>query len=364
MNKKDKIYIAGHKGMVGSAIERRLRAEGYQNLLLRSKDELDLCNQQDTFTFIENEKPDYVIIAAAKVGGIAANATFKAQFLYENMMIQNNLMHASYLNQVKKLLFLGSSCIYPRLCPQPIKEEYMLTGALEPTNDAYAIAKISGIKMCEFYAQQYGCNFIAAMPTNLYGPNDNFNLVSSHVLPGILRKMHLARCLENGDLNAIRVDVRKRPVKGISPSPIDEKLLLALSYFGITKDEGNNNEVSLALWGSGTALREFLHVDDLARACVIMMNHFDNPFLRINHDPTDNSCFLNIGSGDEHTIAELAEIVKQVTRFEGKIVWDHSNPDGTPRKLMDSTKIAKLGWKPVIPIREGVEEFYKYYTFS
>lgn len=350
--------------MVGSAIARCLRDMGYDNIIGRSKKELDLMDQKVVEDFFEQEKPDHVIIAAAKVGGIAANNSYKAQFLYENLMIQNNLIHSSYVNRVRKLLFLGSSCIYPKLCPQPIKEEYMLTGPLEPTNDAYAIAKIAGIKMCEFYAQQYGCNFIAAMPTNLYGPHDNFDLVNSHVLPGIMRKMHIARLLEMGDFDGIRKDIGRRPVQGISLTSSDNELIESLGQFGITASASNTKEVTLALWGSGNALREFLHVDDLARACVMLMNDFDNPFSSDKPIQEDTTCFLNVGSGEEYSIRQLAEMIKGVTGFKGTIVWDNKNPDGTPRKIMDSSKVRKLGWKPEISMQEGIEENYRYYAFS
>jgi GDP-L-fucose synthase len=363
MEKESKIYVAGDSGMVGSAIARELRRQGYTNLVGRTLEELDLTDQRAVSDFMKSEKPEFVIDAAAKVGGIVANNTYPARFIYENLMIQNNLIHHSYLNGVKKLLFLGSSCIYPRNCPQPMREADLLTGLLEPTNEAYAIAKISGIKMCEFYAVEYGCNFIAAMPTNLYGPNDNFDLVGSHVLPGMMRKMYLAKCLENKDLEGIRKDLDKRPVRGIRESLSDNELIASMAQFGIRADTGQGQHVTLTLWGSGNVLREFLYVDDLAKGCVYLMHHFDSPDLRRTSGPRD-PCFLNIGSGVEHTIRELAEMIKQTTGFKGTIAWDHTNPDGTPRKLMDSSKIMNLGWKPEVGIGRGIREFYEWYSMN
>ncbi len=301
MHKDAKIYIAGHRGMVGSAIERKLRKEGYTNFVFRTSAELDLRSQSDVSHFFETEKPEYVFLAAAKVGGIHANNTFRADFIYENLMIQNNIIHQSYLHNVRKLLFLGSSCIYPKLAPQPLKEEYLLTGLLEQTNEPYAIAKIAGIKMCESYRLQYGCNFISVMPTNLYGPNDNYDLNNSHVLPALIRKFHTAKVA-----NAATVEV----------------------------------------WGSGTPKREFLHVDDLAEACYYLMLHYDGLEL------------VNIGSGEDVTIKELAELVKEVIGFEGELVFDATKPDGTPRKLMDISKLANLGWKYSIGLKKGVTEVY------
>lgn len=301
MQKDAKIYIAGHRGMVGSAIERKLRKEGYSNFVFRTSAELDLRSQSDVSHFFETEKPEYVFLAAAKVGGIHANNTFRADFIYENLMIQNNIIHQSYLHKVKKLLFLGSSCIYPKLAPQPLKEEYLLTGLLEQTNEPYAIAKIAGIKMCESYRLQYGCNFISAMPTNLYGPNDNYDLNNSHVLPALIRKFHTAKVT-----NASTVEV----------------------------------------WGSGTPKREFLHVDDLAEACYYLMLHYDGLEL------------VNIGSGEDVSIKELAELVKEVIGFEGELVFDDTKPDGTPRKLMDVSKIEHLGWKYSIGLKDGIAGVY------
>ena len=307
MEKDAKIYIAGHRGMVGSAIVRRLKKEGFQNLLLATSSELDLRDQQAVSDFFERKKPDYVFLAAAKVGGIQANNTYRAEFLYDNLMIQTNVIHHSWMNGVKKLLFLGSSCIYPKMAPQPLKEEYLLTGLLEPTNEPYAIAKIAGIKMCDAYRDQYGCHFISAMPTNLYGPHDNYDLANSHVLPALLRKFHEAK------------------LKG---------------------------EKTVTVWGSGTPLREFLHVDDLADACYFLMEHYDEKGL------------VNIGVGHDLSIRDLALMIKDITGFEGSLQFDTSKPDGTPRKLMDVSKLHHLGWKEKISLREGIEQVYRVYVES
>lgn len=302
MDKDSKIYIAGHRGMVGSAILRKLQDEGYANFILKSSSELDLRDQKEVKYFFEENKPEYVFLAAAKVGGIMANNTYRAEFLYDNLMIQSNIIHHSYLAKVKKLLFLGSSCIYPKLAPQPLKEEYLLTGLLEPTNEPYAIAKIAGIKMCDAYRSQYGCNFISAMPTNLYGPNDNYDLKNSHVLPALIRKFHEAKV---------------------------------------------KNENSVEVWGTGTPKREFLHVDDLADACLFLMNEYNEPG------------FLNIGTGEDISIADLANLIKKITGFEGKIEWNTTKPDGTPRKLMDVSKLNYLNWTHKIKLQDGIENVYQ-----
>lgn len=302
MEKKDKIYIAGHRGMVGSAIHRRLVKEGFENFILKTSDELDLRDQKAVADFFLQEKPAYVFLAAAKVGGILANNTYRAEFLYDNLMIQSNVIDSSYRNGVKKLLFLGSSCIYPKLAPQPLKEEYLLTGVLESTNEPYAIAKIAGIKMCDAYRSQYGCNFISVMPTNLYGTNDNYDLKNSHVLPALLRKFHEAKI-------------------------------------------ANTSEV--IVWGSGKPLREFLHADDMADACVFLMKEYDEVG------------FINIGVGEDLSIKALAELIKDIVGYNGNIVFDASKPDGTPRKLMDVSKLTALGWKASISLREGISKVYK-----
>ena len=297
MEQTAKIYIAGHRGMVGSAIERKLRAEGYNHIISRTSSELDLRNQQAVNAFFVLEKPDYVILAAAKVGGIHANNTYRAEFIYDNLMIEANIIHAAYLNKVTKLLFLGSSCIYPKMAPQPLKEEYLLSGYLEQTNQPYAIAKIAGIEMCDSYRAQYGCNFISAMPTNLYGTNDNYHPENSHVLPALIRRIVLAK---------------------------------------------KNNEPTVTIWGTGTPRREFLHVDDLADACYFLLQNYNEKGL------------VNIGCGTDVSIKELAELIISEVGYEGQILFDTSKPDGTPRKLMDSSFIDKLGWKPKINLKEGI----------
>lgn len=312
MQVTDKIYVAGHKGMVGSAIARKLKAEGFTNLVFRSSKELDLRNQQQVDDFFAAEKPAYVFLAAAKVGGIVANNTYRADFLYDNLAIQNNVIHAAYVNKVDKLMFLGSSCIYPKLAPQPLKEEYLLTGLLEPTNEPYAIAKIAGIKLCDAYRAQYGCNYISVMPTNLYGPNDNYDLNNSHVLPAMIRKFHEAK---------------------------------------------QNNEPSVTIWGTGTPLREFLYADDLADACYFLMQGYNE------------AGFVNIGVGEDISIKDLALLVKDITGYTGAVVQDLSKPDGTPRKLMDVAKLHALGWKARTHLKAGIRQAYddfvkKYYPLN
>jgi GDP-L-fucose synthase len=302
MEQISKIYIAGHRGMVGSGLERKLRKEGYNNIITRSSTELDLRNQQAVNDFFEKEKPEYVILAAAKVGGIHANNTYRAEFIYDNLMIEANIIHAAYLNKVTKLLFLGSSCIYPKMATQPLKEEYLLSGNLEPTNQPYAIAKIAGIEMCDSYRAQYGCNFISAMPTNLYGTNDNYDLTTSHVLPAMLRKFIMAK---------------------------------------------RNNEPTVTIWGTGKPKREFLHVDDLADACMYLIQHYNEKGL------------VNIGTGVDITILELAQMVQEVTEYKGEILMDSSKPDGTPRKLMDVSKMTSAGWKASIDLRSGIQMVYQ-----
>lgn len=304
MEKADKIYVAGHRGMVGSAIVRRLNEEGYHNIVVKTSKELDLRSQLAVEEFFAREKPDYVFLAAAKVGGIHANNTFRAEFLYDNLAIQNNIIHQSYLKKVKKLLFLGSSCIYPKLAPQPLKEEYLLTGLLEPTNEPYAIAKIAGIKMCEAYRAQYGCNFISAMPTNLYGPNDNYDLKNSHVLPALLRKFHEAK---------------------------------------------EENKPFVEIWGSGSPKREFLHVDDLAEACVFLMKNYNEETL------------VNVGTGEDISIKDLALLIKDIVGYEGTLKFDSSKPDGTPRKLMNVDRLHSLGFHHKIGLPEGVKKVYQDY---
>lgn len=296
-----KIYVAGHKGMVGSALVRNLKANGFTNLIYKTRQELNLCNQQDVNTFFEKEKPDHVFLAAAKVGGIQANNTYRADFIYENLMVQNNVIYAAYKNNVKKLMFLGSSCIYPKLAPQPLKEEYLLTGELEYTNEPYAIAKIAGIKMCESYHKQYGCNFISVMPTNLYGVNDNYDLNNSHVLPALLRKFH---------------------------------------------DAKENQLPSVSVWGTGNPRREFMHADDMADACVHLMINYNG------------EKFVNLGTGTDISIKELAHLIKDIVGYQGEIIFDSSKPDGTPRKLMDVSYLHSLGWMHRIKLEEGIKQVY------
>jgi GDP-L-fucose synthase len=302
MDLQDRIYVAGHRGMVGSAIVRRLEKEGFTNILRRTSKELDLRDQKAVTVFFEEAKPDYVFLAAAKVGGIMANNTFRADFIYENLMIQNNVIHQSYLNNVKKLMFLGSSCIYPKMAPQPLKEEYMLSGPLEPTNEPYAIAKIAGIEMCDAYRAQYKCNYISVMPTNLYGPNDNYDLNNSHVLPAMLRKMHEAKL---------------------------------------------NNRSEVIIWGTGMPKREFLHADDMADACFYLMQHYNEKGL------------INIGAGEDISIKELALLIKEITGYDGNLVFDTTKPDGTPRKLMDVSKLRSYGWESTIGLESGIRKVYE-----
>ena len=305
MEKSAKIYVAGHNGMAGSAIVRRLQAEGFNNLVSRSSSELDLRDQKSVNDFFEHTRPEYVFLAAAKVGGILSNNTYRAEFLYDNLMIQSNVIQASYQARVKKLMFLGSSCIYPKMAPQPLKEEYLLTGPLEPTNEFYAVAKIAGIKMCEAYRDQFECNYVSVMPTNLYGPNDNYHPENSHVLPALIRKFHEA------------IQSRAR---------------------------------SVTVWGTGTVSREFMHVDDFASACVFLMQQYDERL------------FINIGVGVDITIRDLAYLVKSISGYTGEVEFDHTRPDGTPRKLMDTSRLNALGWKPAISLEEGIASVYNDYV--
>jgi len=362
MNKDAKIYIAGNKGMVGSALERNLRKKGFHNFILRNIEELDLTRQQDVESFFEKEQPDYVLNAAAKVGGIMANNIYRAQFIYENMMIQNNIIHAAHKYGVKKLLFLGSSCIYPKEATQPLKEEYLLTGLLEPTNEPYAIAKISGIKMCESYYRQYGSNFISVMPTNLYGPNDNYDLEKSHVLPALIRKMHLGKYLESGDWNAIAADLNKNPINGLTGDADKDLIVEALAGFGIQYINqqpaiSNEQPVSVKLWGTGNIYREFLHVDDMADACVHIMENVEAKTLYDELGQTH----INIGTGIDITIKELAYLVKEVVGFKGELLWDDTKPDGTFKKQLDVGLLEELGWKHKIDIHNGIKLVYEAY---
>ena len=359
MNKDSKIYIAGHKGLVGSAILLNLQHRGFTNFVVRTSAELDLTNQAAVGAFFEAEKPEYIFLAAAKVGGIMANNIYRGQFIIENLQIQNNIIHNAWVHGAKKLLFLGSSCIYPKNAPQPMQENHLLTGELEYTNEPYAVAKIAGIKVCESYNLQYGTNFISVMPTNLYGPNDNFHLKNSHVLPGMMRKMHLAHCLETNDWAAIRNDFAKLPVVEINDDSSEEAILGFMAEQGITRDE--SGKVSLTLWGTGTPLREFLHVTDMADACVHVMENVDFDDLKPRDSKEVRNTHINIGSGKEVTIKQLAELIKSVTGFGGKLLFDPAKPDGTMRKLLDVSKLDKLGWKSKIELAEGVAKVYEGY---
>ncbi|NDP21493.1 MAG: GDP-L-fucose synthase [Paludibacter sp.] len=343
MNKDAKIYVAGHNGMVGSAIKRNLEKKGFTNFVTRSFEELDLLNENDVADFFRAEKPEYVVLAAAKVGGIIANNTYRAQFIYENLMIQNHVIHQSYLNGVKKLLFLGSSCIYPRMAEQPMHEEALLTGLLESTNEPYAIAKIAGIKMCEAYHAQYGCNFISIMPTNLYGQNDNYDLEKSHVLPALIRKMKLGKFLMEKNMDALRADLSKLPIEGVDGSFDMDVITNVLRKYGISSEDG---KVSITLWGTGSPMREFLHVDDMADASVYLLQNYNAPDTTPSH--------VNIGCGEDLSIKDLSEIVRKTVDYQGEIVWDTTKPDGTPRKLLDVSKLNNLGWIPNITIEEGI----------
>lgn len=359
MNKDSKIYIAGHKGLVGSAILLNLQQRGFTNFVVRTSAELDLTNQAAVGAFFEAEKPEYIFLAAAKVGGIMANNIYRGQFIIENLQIQNNIIHNAWVHGAKKLLFLGSSCIYPKNAPQPMQENHLLTGELEYTNEPYAVAKIAGIKVCESYNLQYGTNFISVMPTNLYGPNDNFHLKNSHVLPGMMRKMHLAHCLETNDWAAIRHDFAKLPVVEINNDSSEEAILGFMAEQGITRDE--SGKVSLTLWGTGTPLREFLHVTDMADACVHVMENVDFDDLKPRDSKEVRNTHINIGSGKEVTIKQLAELIKSVTGFGGNLLFDPAKPDGTMRKLLDVSKLDKLGWKSKIELAEGVAKVYEGY---
>ncbi|KXO14849.1 GDP-L-fucose synthase family protein [Prevotella bivia] len=398
LDKGSKIYIAGHKGLVGSAIWNNLKARGYNNLIGRTHKELDLTNQADVAQFFKDEKPDAVVLAAAFVGGIMANSLYRADFIMQNMKIQCNVIENAYINKVKKLLFLGSTCIYPKNAPQPMKEDTLLTSSLEYTNEEYAIAKIAGLKMCESYNLQYGTNYISVMPTNLYGPNDNFHLENSHVMPAIMRKVYLAKLLHDNNWNAIRVDMKKRPINPIAKlqsiigegnvdeNNSQERIEKALAFYGI-----ENNKVTL--WGDGSPLREFLWSEDMADASVhILLNvdfkdiigieNYSSAFLgtktdgavdRNNSDGRGGAipslgeirnCHINIGTGKELTISELADFVKQTVGFEGEIIWDTEKPNGTLRKLIDVEKLHSLGWTHQVEIEQGVQRLFKWYQKS
>lgn len=407
MKTNDKIYVAGHTGLVGSAIVNNLKSKGYTNIIGRSLKELDLRDPHQVDAFFEKEQPDYVFLAAAKVGGIVANNTYRGEFIYENLMIQNNVIHSAYKHKVKKLLFLGSTCIYPREAPQPMREDALLTSPLEYTNEPYAIAKIAGIKMCESYNLQYGTNFLSVMPTNLYGPNDNFDLEKSHVLPALLRKMHLGKCLEQGNWDAIRADLKKRPIEGVNERLSDstkerlheDEILEILGKYGITMSsprsvapshsrtfepshnrtlaQSDNRTIQVEIWGSGKPRREFLWSEEMADACVYLMEKIDfedvisinSPEIRTNSQssetrnpkPEIKNTHINIGTGKEISIKHLAETLKEKLGFKGELYFNTTKPDGTLRKLTDPSKLHSLGWHHQIEIDEGIERMYEWY---
>jgi GDP-L-fucose synthase len=363
MNKDSKVYVAGHLGLVGGGIWRAFERHGYTNLLGLSIDEMDLMNQQAVDDFFEKEKPEVVVLVAAKVGGIHANDTYRGQFIYENLMIEMNVIHAAKKHGVQKLLFLGSSCIYPKLAEQPIKEEALLTGPLETTNEPYAIAKIAGIRLCDAYNRQYGTNFISAMPTNMYGPGDNYHPENSHVLPAMIRKMHLAKSLENSDFDELTRVYRHEQRSEVKDQKSEEELLKWLGKSGVSLSSDlcpptSERGVRLALWGSGTPLREFLYSDDLAEACVFLVENANYDDMAFTDDSGTVQSHINVGSGQEVTIKELSETVKEVIGFEGELEWDTSKPDGTPRKLMDSSRINALGWSANVSLKTGISLAY------
>ena len=345
MEKNAKIFVAGHRGLVGSAILENLQSKGYQNIVTRTHKELDLTSQKQVSDFFEQEKPEFVFLAAAKVGGIIANNVYRADFIYENLMIQNNVIHQSYINKVKKLLFLGSTCIYPKNAPQPMKEDYLLTDTLEYTNEPYAIAKIAGIKMCESYNIQYGTNFISVMPTNLYGPNDNFDLEKSHVLPALIRKIYLAKMLKESNISVV--------LKDIGFKTIEEAKSYLLKY-GVT-------DQSVEIWGSGTPKREFLWSKDMGDACVFLMENIDFKDTHDNEKEIRNT-HINIGTGKEVSIIELSEMIKKVIGFEGELVFNSNKPDGTIRKLNDVKKLNSLGWKHAVELEDGIKKVFEWYV--
>lgn len=370
MEKDSKIYIAGHTGLVGTALSRNLAAKGYKNIIGKTIDEMDLTDQKVVAKYIKKEKPDYVFLAAAKVGGIVANNTYRGQFIYENLMIQNNIIHNSYLAGVKKLLFLGSSCIYPKQSLQPMKERYLLTDTLEYTNEPYAIAKISGIKLCESYNIQYGTNFICVMPTNLYGPNDNYDLEKSHVMPAIIRKMHLGKCLIENNWEAIRKDLSKFPIEGVNGKSTEIEIGEKLEKYGIFRHSSADAPVTVNLWGTGAPRREFMHSNDMADACVFIMENVNfKDLAKLKGDEITSrdtrveirNTHINIGTGVDLTIKDLALLVKGIVGFDGLIEWDNSKPDGTFQKLLSVKKINKLGWEAKIELEDGIKNIYEGY---
>ena len=354
MEKNAKIYIAGHRGLVGSAIWKNLQDKGYTNLIGRTHKELDLLDGMAVRKFFDEEQPEYVFLAAAFVGGIMANSIYRADFIYKNLQIQQNIIGESFRHNVKKLLFLGSTCIYPRDAEQPMKEDVLLTSPLEYTSEPYAIAKIAGLKMCESFNLQYGTNYIAVMPTNLYGPNDNFDLERSHVLPAMIRKIHLAHCLKEGNWEAVRKDMNQRPVEGVNGDSSKEDILAILKKYGISETE-------VTLWGTGTPLREFLWSEEMADASVFVMEHVDFKDTYKEGSKDIRNCHINIGTGKEITIRQLAERIVETVGYQGKLTFDSSKPDGTMRKLTDPSKLHALGWHHKIEIEEGVQRMYEWY---
>ena len=354
MEKNAKIYVAGHRGLVGSAIWKNLQDKGYTNLIGRTHKELDLLDGMAVRKFFDEEQPEYVFLAAAFVGGIMANSIYRADFIYKNLQIQQNIIGESFRHNVKKLLFLGSTCIYPRDAEQPMKEDVLLTSPLEYTNEPYAIAKIAGLKMCESFNLQYGTNYIAVMPTNLYGPNDNFDLERSHVLPAMIRKIHLAHCLKEGNWEAVRKDMNQRPVEGVNGDSSKEDILAILKKYGISETE-------VTLWGTGTPLREFLWSEEMADASVFVMEHVDFKDTYKEGSKDIRNCHINIGTGKEITIRQLAERIVETVGYQGKLTFDSSKPDGTMRKLTDPSKLHALGWHHKIEIEEGVQRMYEWY---
>ena len=365
MNINSKIYIAGHNGMVGSALLKSLQKNGYDNIILKSSSELDLRNPSLVKDFFEEHKPEYVFLAAAKVGGIIANNKYRAEFIYDNLMIQSNVIHQSYLSGVKKMLFLGSSCIYPKDCKQPMKEEYLLSNFLEYTNEPYAISKIAGIKMCESYNIQYKTNFIPVMPTNLYGPNDNFDLEKGHVLPAILRKIHLGKCLENNDWISIKKDLNKRPIEGVSGLSKNPQILNILNKYGISfLNNSKSNSIQVEIWGSGKPFREFLWSEEMSEACVFLMNNVNFEDLIDKNSSELRNTHINIGSGEEISVKSLAFLIKEKLSFKGNLFFNIDKPDGSMRKLTDVSKLNKLGWKHNIGLNNGIVKLYDWYNLN
>ena len=369
MKKDSKIYVAGHRGLVGSAIWKSFIQKGYTNLVGRTINELNLLDQKAVEQFFTAEKPEYVVLAAAKVGGIIANNTYRGEFIYENLQIQNNVIHQAFLHGVKKLLFLGSTCIYPREAPQPMPENTLLTGELEFTNEPYAIAKIAGLKMCESYNLQYGTNFIAVMPTNLYGPNDNFDLEKSHVLPALIRKIHLGKCLEDNNWSEIRSDLNKRPIENVNGQSEESIIHRILKKYGVNKvqNTGSEPKCTVEIWGSGSPMREFLWSEDMADACTFLMEHVDfADIVKTGQKNVTNgeirNIHINIGTGLEISIRDLALLIKEKTGFRGDLVFNTSKPDGTMRKLTNPSKLHSLGWKHTVSIEEGIERLYQWYA--